>query len=214
MLAPIRVQDVYSLVQQMIHSPADQVRLGSQLRNMVQSLPPPHNELISRYRFARAGLWSYAANFFEVGENLEPPVEVIEMPHDSWIRSVQAFALPRLDPDYVAETDLDAAARQRKLLGQATGTNFRGLVELNWRINARQGFISSGTGEVQSPATMIAGDGLRSADVDWRLQKQDTIEVRARSRVGQIFAPSVEPAIDRTLAWVCVIFWAEELPQP
>jgi hypothetical protein len=214
MLAPIRVQDVYSLVQQMIHSPADQVRLGAQLRSMVQSLPPPHNELISRYQFARAGLWSYVANFFEIEQGREQPVQVIRIPHDSWIRSVQAIALPRLDPDYVTANDLAVAARQRKLLNAATGSAWRGLIELNWRINARQGFISSGTGEVQSPAALVAGDGQYGADLDWRLQQEDTIEVRCRSRVGQVYAENVEPAIDRTLAWVCVVFWAEELPQP
>lgn len=217
MIAPIRLQDVYSLIQSMIRSPADQVRLASQLRSMVQALPPERGELISRGKFARCGLWSYVANFFDVAQTGEPPVQVIRVPHDSWIRSVHAFALVEYDDPYVQQWDLQVAAEQRNLLHEATGTNFRGLIETNWRINSQQGFVSTGTSEILSPATLVAGDGQHGADLDWRLQQEDTIEVRCRNRVNEVLTLNDNPrnvAINRTLPWVCVVFWAEELPQP
>jgi hypothetical protein len=217
MLAPIRVQDVYSLVQQMIQSPADQVRLVSQLRSMVQSLPPPHSELISRARFKRAGLWSYVANFFNVANTGEPPVEVIRVPHDSWIRGVHAYALPESSEDFEQAESFQNLARMRDQINEGVGTNFRGLFEVNWRINTRQGFISSGTGELLAPATLVTGNGLYPSELDWRLQQEDTIEVRVRNTYDRLFPITDEDPptpLERTIPWICVIFWAEELPQP
>lgn len=218
MISPIRLQDVYSLVQRMIQSPADQVRLASQLRSMVQSLPPEQSELISRYKFDRAGLWSYCANFFDVTDGEEPPVQVIRIPHDSWIRSVHAYALTALDEDFKTAQGFRQAARARDIVNEGTGSNFRGLFEVNWRINTRQGFISSGTGEIRAPATLVAGDGQYPADLDWRLQQEDTIEVRVRNRIGQLYqsttVPPPDAPISRTIPWIVVDFWAEELPQP
>jgi hypothetical protein len=218
MIAPVTPQLVLSLIQQMLASPADQVRLASQLRSMVQAMPPPHAELVSRYRFDRAGLWTYSANFFNVAPNVEAPLEVIRIPHDCWIRSVHAYALTRLDQTFEVANGMLHAARFRDTVNEATGSNFRGLFETNWKLNARQGFISSGVSERLAPATLVCGDGQNAAELDWRLQQEDTIEVRVRNIFRNLFRDSTgsPPAkgIYPTIPWVCVSFWAEELPQP
>jgi hypothetical protein len=211
MIQPIRPQEVYSLLQQMIAHPADQVRLSSQLRSMVQNLPPPFSELVSRYQFDRAGSWTYPANFFEVGDR-EPVPQVIRIPHDSWIRGVQAFALTRIAEPENGATRLQMTS-QRNAIADRTGSGMRGLFEVNWRINSRQGFISTGTGEILAPAALVGGDGAYSAPLDWRLQQEDTIEVRVRNRIEAIFG-NTETVLDTTIPWVAVCFWAEELPEP
>lgn len=214
MFSPITLQTIYSTIQRMRQSPGDSVRMVSQLRNMITELPPPHAELVSRYQFARGALWTYPVNFFDVPEDGYPPVQIVELPHDAWIRGVQALCLPRLDATFVTNNDLLVAAEQRRLLSEALGTNWRGLFDLTYRISTRQGFISTGTGDIEPPAALVSGDGQYSAELDWRLQKKDTIQVRIRNRIGEVFGDAVTPAIDRTLPWVACCFWGEELPQP
>ena len=213
-LVPVTLQDVRTLIAQMLSNPADQVRLASSLQQLVQQLPPARSEVMSRYKFERAGLWSYVANFFDAEDDQESVPEIIRIPHDSWIRGVQAFALPALDEDRVTADGLLLTARQRSLLATRYGSNWRGLFEVNWRINSRQGFISTGTGEILATAAQATGDGQYSANLDWRLQQEDTIEVRVRNRIRRVFPTDCVTALDRVIPWICVIFWAEELPQP
>lgn len=214
MITPVRLQDVYSTLQQMLQSPADQVRMSSSLRDMVRNLPPEKGEIFSRQEFERAGTHSYVANFFDVAETGEAPTQVIRIPHDSWIRGVHAFALTALDETQVTAEGLLDAANQRLLVQRTTGTNFRGIIDLNWRLNGSQGFISSGRGELIWRATAMAGDGQYSAALDWRLQQEDTIEVRCRNRIRAIFPAGEDTSLARVIPWVCVIFWAQQLPQP
>jgi hypothetical protein len=57
---------------------------------------------------------------------------------------------------------------------------------------------------------------LRGANLDWRLQQEDTIEVRVRNRIRELFPDLDDELIpfDGAIPWICVVFWAEELPQP
>jgi hypothetical protein len=210
MIVPVSLQDVRSLTQKMLASPSDQVRLAAALRDLVQQLPPERSQLLSRVQFDRAGLWSLVANFFDVPDEDEPPPQIIRIPHDVWIRGVQVFALPALDADRWEADGLLLIAQQRAELIRY-GTNWRGLVEVNWRLNNSQGFISSGMGELLAPAAQVSGDGQHSAALDWRLQRDDTISVRVRNRIRRIFPTDCATALERTLPWICVAFWAEEV---
>ena len=89
---------------------------------------------------------------------------------------------------------------------------------MNWRLDGRQGFISSGQSEILAPAVGLTGDGFWIAPMDWRLQKDQAIEVRVRSRMLDFLTANLDPAFvddaDRTLRWIVVTFWAEEMNQP
>lgn len=214
MLAPIRLQDVHSLLQQMIHSPADQVRLAAQVSELVRNLPPERGELLSRYQFDRPGLCSYVANWFNVEQDRDPGPEIVRIPHDAWIRGVTAFALVALDETQTETAGFLPAAQQRKAAIETSGVGARGLFDVSWRINSKQGFISSGASELEAPATLVTGDGQWAAALDWRLQQEDTIKVRVRNRIRRMFPALCVTTIDRTIPWICVTFWAEPLPQP
>lgn len=214
-LRPVPLQEIFSLVQQMIANPADQVTQAARLREMVRALPPEAGELLSRAVFSRCGLWTLVAHFFSVPEGDETPPEVIRMPRDGWIRGVSAAAIVPLSNDGIDAQGIVQAATQRRAVAETTGSNFRGLFELNWRINSKQGFISSGTSEILGTASLITGNGFWKAPMDWRLQLDDTIEVRARLRLQRLFPTDcAEPSIPREFPWIAVGFEMEELPQP
>ena len=212
------LQDAIALAQRMAANPADSVVLAGQLADVIAGLPPSSGELLSRPVFDRASLWSLAAIFQNVEADGEPPPQVIRCQHDVWIRGVQIQAYPK----WIGDSE-DVNLALQKILGNRLAfgnetTNGRYFVEANWRLDARQGFISSGQAEILAPGDLVAGDGVWQAPMDWKLQKDQTIEVRIRSRMNEIFPPLLDPetfnASDRILALVAVVFWAEELNQP
>jgi hypothetical protein len=214
MYAPIQLSDVHSLLRQMLASPSDMVRESATLRDMVRNLPPEQAELLSRYRFDRGTLQAYVANFFDVAQDRQNYVETIRIPHDAWIRGVQAHAVVALDEEETEQEGTVSAWEQRRAVCRPYGTGFRALFDVNWRLNSRQGFVTDGSGEVLAPATLVAGDGIHSVPMDWRLQKEDTIKVRVRNRTLQVFPAGCANVLAPAIPWIAVVFWAEELPQP
>lgn len=202
--------EIRSLLSQMLGNAADLVRLAPRLAQAVRELPPADSDLLSRYRFDRAALYSLVANFFELPED-EPQTQHIRIPDDCWIRGVNVCALPALVFEQLPSPSewLDAA-RMRALLSQRYGSNWRGLVDVDWRIPAQQGFIQDGYGDLLAPATQAAGDGEFSVDLDWRLQREDTIVVRCANRLNRSVDAECATALRRKLPWVAVVFWAEK----
>lgn len=201
--------EIRSLITQMLGNAGDSVRMASQLARRVRELPPPDADLCSRVRFDRAGLQTYVANFFQLPED-DPQTEIVRIAHDSWIRGVSICVLPALDftspPQDPATWYL--AASLRALLNRY-GTNWRGLVDLTWRIEDSQGFIQDGNAAVRGPAASVSGDGEFSADLDWKLKQDQNITVTCVNRIERAVDQECDTHLARALPWVAVCFWAE-----
>jgi hypothetical protein len=209
------LQDFLALVMRCAGSPADGVTLGPEIAEMEAMLPPPAAEILSRPHFERASLWTLGVSFENVDPDQEPPPQEILIPHDTWIRGVEAQVYPLYnaasDAELVLKTTLFTISAARTL-----GMNLRGLFEANWRVDARQGFISSGTSEILESGAQITGDGSFSVPLDWRLQKGQTIEVRLRSLIRNFLPAGLADFTDadRVLRWVVITFWGEEMKEP
>jgi len=204
---PPTLGQVRALIGQMLGSASDQVRLSPTLLDLVRQLPPSHGELASRYRFDRAALFSLIANFYDLAED-RPVSRNIRLPWDAWVRGVQVFVLPAMAfAEVPSPADFLLAATQRAALLNY-GSGWRGLVDVDWRITTRQGFIGDGSGDLLAPAASVSGDGEFSADLDWRLEREDTIIVRCRNRYDRVIRNECE--FVRSLPWVCVAFWSEK----
>jgi hypothetical protein len=215
---PLTKQDVITVARRMAGNPADSVTLASQLAEMIRALPPDSAEVLSRQVFDRASLWTLGVSF----ENVDPsggevPPQEIRIPHDMWIRGVVGQAYLKLGSTDSDSGDIFEKVEALALVRNTIGTNGRGFFESNWRLDGKQGFISSGQSEILAPASVIMGDGFFVADMDWQLQKNQVIEVRLRSRVNALFPPNMETSFsaeEKILRWVTVNFWCEELDQP
>lgn len=208
----VSLEDAIALAQRMASSPADSVALSQQLVDTLSQLPPQAGELLSRPQFERASLWTLGCSFENVPATGAVPPQIIRCQHDVWIRGVQVQAYPDLSPFGGDFSTLSLIVQTLRALRFTIGTNGRGLVRVNWRLDARQGFISRGNAEILAPATLISGDGRFSAAKDWQLQKDQTIEVRLESALSQLNLSA--DIADLVLRWVTVCFWAEELDQP
>ncbi|MGH7605580.1 MAG: hypothetical protein ACRENK_16495 [Gemmatimonadaceae bacterium] len=208
------VDDVIALAQRMASNPADSVALSSQLVDMLAQMPPPASELLSRPKFDRASLWTLGCSFENVPSTGLVPPQIIRCQHDVWVRAVQIQVIPAVLPLLPADpdiADLQATLNILRSMVFSLGTNHRGLGAVNWRLDARQGFISSGQTEILAPAALVSGDGRYPAAKDWKLQKDQTIEVSIQNRLGSV---GFETNADPILRWVTVCFWVEELEQP
>jgi len=200
--------DIRSMITQMLGSASDQVRLAPQLSRRVRELPPSDSDLCSRPRFDRAAGDTFVANFFELPED-DPQSELIRIPRNAWIRGVNVCVLPSIEFDQTPSPgEWWEQASLRALLNRY-GTNWRGLVDLTWRIEDSFGFIQDGTARVRAPAACISGDGEFSADLDWRLERDQNINVTAVNRLERVLDPECATNIARALPWVAVCFWAE-----
>ena len=215
---PLTTQDVVTVARRMAQNPADSVTLASQLGEMIRALPPDSAEILSRYAFQRASLWTLGVSFENVDPNGgEVPPQEIRIPHDMWIRGVVGQAYLKLGAADSSASYLTGKAEILRFSAQTLGPNGLGLFESNWRLDGKQGFISSGQSEILAPGTTIMGDGFFVADMDWQLQKNQVIEVRLRSRVNALYPPNMAQPFspeERILRWVTVNFWCEELDQP
>lgn len=211
----VTTDQVIALADRMAQSPADSVALASQLVDMLQQLPPPASQLISRPKFERASLWTFGCSFENVRVgSAQVPAQVIRVPHDCWIRDVTLQAIPDVRAIASANT-LAAATTAVDLLRKvrfSLGNNGRGLAQVNWRLDGRQGFISRGQSEALLPASMVTGDGCFPCAKDWQLQSQQTIEVRLENIMNAIGFTVADANL--LLRWVTVTFWGEELDQP
>jgi hypothetical protein len=206
------IEDVIALAQRMAQNPSDSVSLSGQLVEQIQALPPFAGELLSRPHFERATLWTLGCSFENVPATGAVPPQVIRMPHDVWIRSVQVQVFPVLVPFDANFATLSLAVSTLRALRFSTGNNGRGLARVNWRLDARQGFVSNGQAEILAPAAIISGDGCFPADKDWQLQKEQTIEVRLENLFPDLQLGA--SAAEMILRWAVVTFWAEEIDQP
>jgi len=220
--APSSLADVRMLAERMSTSAVDAVQMAGQLSAMVNALGPDRGATLSRYRFDRASLWSLGVSFENVLPDEEAPSKVIRFNRDVWIRGVQAQGYQQFSFAEIQPT-IDDLIEQEELW-RCIGSS-RNTFENAWRIDDRQGFISQGQSEILAPAATITGDGFFPVPLDWRLEREQSIEVRLRSRMLSIF-PSTGaspvtfnndvplPAAARVLRWVVVTFWAEEIDNP
>lgn len=201
--------EIRNMLTQMLGNAGDGVRMAPELARRVRELPPPDAELCSRPRFDRAGLQTYVANWFELPED-DPQTQIVRIAHNSWIRGVSICVLPALDFDEPPEDPVDfyVAASLRALLCRY-GTNWRGLVDLTWRVEDSQGFIQDGNAAVRAPAASLSGDGEFSAPLDWRLKQDQNISVTCVSRLNRAVDQECDTHLARSLPWVAVCFWAE-----
>jgi len=192
---------------------ADSTSLAGEVVNLIQALPPEQSEILSRPAFERGALWTMGVSFENVGPDDSPPPQNVLMPHDMWIRGVNAQAYWRFPV-----SDANGALSFAAILGASKSNqpNNRGLFEVSWRIDAKQGFISSGQAEINASAQLVTGDGAFSAPMDWRLEKNQIVEVRLQSRMREFLPTGLVDVTDadRILRWVVVTFWGEELRQP
>ncbi len=211
-LTPTSLQSVLSQALQMLQSPADLVTQAGYLRELVRGLPPDQAELLSRPAFERAGLVSLCANFFDVPEGAETTPQTIRIPYDCWIRGVEALAITQINEETVRAVGNLLLPTQERSAWIRYGTNMRGIFEVNWKLNGKQGFISTGLAEILAPATLVTGDGHWSVPLDWQLQQEDEIAVRVRNRIDRFMpATCVNQPVETTIPWVAVVFWAEDV---
>ncbi len=218
-ITPSTYNEAIALADRMAANPVEATTHAQMLVDVLERLPPDASELLSRYYFERCSLWTLGVSFENVQPDGEAPAQNILCQHDVWIRGVVMTVVPLIDAgDSV--TSIDDLIEQRLGLLRAAclsqGTNNRFAAEVNWRVDARQGFIAEGQSEILGPGPLVAGDGFWYAPLDWRLQKDQTIEVRLASRMNEFVPPGTEDfgEDDRILRWVTVNFWAEELKQP
>lgn len=207
------IQDAIALAQRMAQNPSDSIALSGQLVETIQALPPFAGELLSRPYFERASLWTLGCSFENVPATGAVPPQTIRMPHDVWIRAVQIQVYPQLAPFDGSFAQLSLAVQTLRALRFSVGDNGRGFARFNWRLDARQGFISNGQSEILAPGAIIAGDGCFPASKDWQLQKEQTIEIRIESLLGD-YNLGAQALTDVILRWAVVTFWAEETDQP
>lgn len=205
-IRPSSLSEIRSLASHMAQHPADAMALASQLNDAIRRLPPEHAQLLTSPHWKRGTLWTLVAQFenIELTEVNETPPQNIRLPRDMWIRGVNACV--------IVEWPLVGLTTSGFFQQQAR--NNRWAVEVNWRVDARQGFVSSGQSEILESAAAVTGDGECSVPLDWRLQKDQTIEVRLRSSLTDVYAfPDDAADSPERIRWAVVSFWGEDTQQ-
>lgn len=214
---PSNLQTVMGLLERIESSPADAIGLLPEAIDEIRRLPPAKGATLTRPVFDPGTLFTLGLAFQDVDLVAEAPPEVIRVQHDSWIRGVVSVAFQRLrnpEGEPIPLATLNLTLQGLQALCASEGTANRYTFETNWRVDARQGFISTGAaGEILAPATLVTGDGFYVAPLDWRLQNDQTIEVRIRSILGELVGgvDNLNGAIDVPL--IVVAYWTEEMKQ-
>jgi len=207
---PTTLEEIEGLARTMAGSPAQAVSMAASMADKARELPPPQSELLSRPLWARGSLWTTGVSFeFVPNDGSESPPQIIRAQHDLWVRGVEACAIFQAFGNPATMLELQGGMRAN------FGDSNRWAAEANWRVDARQGFVSSGQAEILAPLNSIAGDGAFSAALDWKLQKDQTIEVRARSRLGDVLGPLATDLDDGfKIRWLAITFYGEVLRMP
>lgn len=204
-LTPPTLLDVRAVLTAMAANPADAVNRVATFAELAQRLLPDGALLDSRPAFERGTIIAMPALFEFVGRD-EPPSIMLQAREDVWIRGVTCDVIPGVGFDAIAAI---------YALSATYGSSARWAIEAKWRLDtgsSAQGFISRGASEVYGPGPIVLGDGEFPAALDWRLQKNQVIEVSLRSILAGIPA-SVVPE-DFQLRAVWITFWALPLGTP
>lgn len=208
-MLPATLDEVIALTDRMAANPADAVQLAPTLSERIASLPPANSELMTSPRFHLNSKWSYAAIFQNVPVNGVSVPFPIRLPHDTWIRGV----VSQVYPGIVLGEDPSVRLLLNREIARSYGANGRWAVTANWRVDARQGFISSGASqEIFSELALLTGDGFWTAPLDWRMQKDQTIEVTIRNQITGVIPQSPDFADGDYEIPLCVVtFLGEEI---
>lgn len=210
-LRPPTLEQVATLAGEMASNPTDALHKMTMLAKWLGNLPPPQAELMSPPAFKHTSLWTNAAVFENVApDEVREGVEVRSQ-RNLWIRGVVAQAIPIFD--FEDQDELTNFLAFQRIAFCPNARNYRGLFELNYRLNGSQGFISQGRSrETFAPAVTITGDGVYSAPMDWKLQTNDHIQVGIRNisqRRNSTPVGSQDLAV--SLRIVVVSFWGVDL---
>lgn len=217
------VDELTGLLKTAAQSPSQAATVADMVSDMVRGLPPERAELASRAQFHLGTDTMLQASFEDLpassGQGETSPF-VLEMPYDCWIRGMVASAIIQVPgaltegeqlPDVGAFLALQGLM---KVISIDLGSLGRWSFEASWRLNDRQGFLSRGAGgEVLANATCVLGTGEYPAAADWRLQKDETIEVRVRNAFNELFVPIIPGGItELPIRLLTVGFLALRLP--
>jgi len=208
-MQPPTLQDVLSLAETAASSGANAVHHMTQISQALRNLPPAAGEILTQPKWRAASLWSYAANVQNLAPNQEKTAQ-IRLPAPVWMRGVVTGVIPVLA--FGTQTPSQVLEAWQLIRQQAS--NYRSLIEVSWRLNGRQGWVSTGTGEAQAAANTISGDGTYLERLDWKLEREDTIDVRIRNvsnRLVSSLPGEAGAGGGFTLAMVNVVFWAQKL---
>lgn len=177
------------------------------LKLLLETLPPQPAQVMTRPHWQRAALIHYAASFESVPNVGEPPSQNVEIQINGWLRSINAQVYVQFD---------QAAATSLIPLLFRWGSNNRWAAEANFRLNDRQGFQTTGHSEIFEPLERLTGDGSFPVPLDWNvLEKGDTIEVRLRSLLGDIFNAGELATVGIVgIRWAVISFGVEPLDHP
>jgi hypothetical protein len=215
-MSPPTLQQIATLAGEMAANPTDALHNMRMLAKWLGAMPPPEAELMSPPAFKPTSLWTNAAVFENVApDEIREGIQV-RAQRNLWIRGVVAQAIPIFespDGEPLTRNVLDSLATANRVIFCPNATNFRGLFEMNYRLNGSQGFISrGGSTETFAPAVTITGDGLWQAPMDWKLETNDHIQVSIRNTTQRRNStPPGSINVAQTLRLVVVAFWGVDM---
>lgn len=219
-IRPSSLAELRATLQHAMSTPSQAAAMADLIPEMIRGLPPARADLASRPEFALGTDVVFQCIFEDVetssGQSEDSP-QTIELPYDVWIRGAAAYATLQLPGQGDQLPDADALAQLAGIaqrLSITYGSCGRFLFETNWRVDSRQGFIQRGAaGEVLVTANLITGTGKYPAALDWRLQYDQTIDVRVRNVLTDLTLPADAGGAERPpIKLLVVAFYGLKLP--
>lgn len=214
------LSELRGVLEQAAQTPSQAAAMADLVPELVRGLPPDRAELSSRQKYHLGSDTVLLAHFEHVkpsgGASIDSP-QVIEVPYDMWIRGCVAYSVAQIPGPNESVVDLPTMEGFADLQDKFArlGACGRYQFDLNWRLDAKQGFVQRGaSGEILANATSITGTGTFPAAMDWQLQKNQTIEVRIRNVYDRLLGDAVNPPIALTseLRLVVVAFYGLRIP--